>query len=135
MAVNKASKAQGATVKATKGAQAGNVTAEQIAATVGATGKDFRRWLRATLRANGKGDAMAGKGGRYTFTQAQAASIVTAYGARKARQGNGDAGVALASIFAPAKATRAPRAPRKAAVTVSHVAPIGALEAPSPSQA
>lgn len=112
-----------------------NVTAEQIATTVGATGKDFRRWLRAFLRAQPNGaEALAGKGGRYAFTEAVAAQIVVAYGARQARQGNTSANDLLARVLAPAAPVkpRARRAPR--AVVVSHVAPIGALEAPSASQ-
>lgn len=116
------SKGKGASV-----APKGNVTAEQIAARVGATGKDFRRWLRGDLRARGAADAMAGKGGRYTFTASAADAIVKAYGERKARNAND----AASNVYA---APRKVSAPRKARVTVSHVAPIGALEGPTVSQ-
>ena len=69
--------------------------------------KDFRRWLRAFLDANGASDAKAGKGGRYAFTQAQGALIVKAYGERKAQHASGAAGATFERLAkAGAKAPR-----------------------------
>lgn len=67
--------------------------------------KEFRRWLRAHLRANGAASALAGKGGRYAFTSAQGALIVKAYGERKAHANSTAAGEAFERL-----ARKAPKA-------------------------
>lgn len=67
-------------------------TASLAVACKAPSAKDFRRWLRAYLDANGASDAKAGKGGRYAFTSAQGALIVKAYGERKSAAASHAAG-------------------------------------------
>lgn len=68
-----------------------HVGVEALAAAIGATPKDVRRWLRAQTREAlgraGAAEALPGKGGRYAFTAAHVEALAGAYAASKARKG------------------------------------------------
>ena len=55
------------------------LTAKEMAAELGTDAKTFRRWLRS------RSDDRAGKGGRYTFDEATADAIRTAWAERSSK--------------------------------------------------
>lgn len=78
-----------------------------LAAAVGASQKDVRRWLRAQTRdalgRAGAADVLPGKGGRYAFTPEDVEALARAYGASKGAKGTrAPAAAILAAITPPA---------------------------------
>lgn len=103
--------AEGAPV-APEAQESATETVESIAAAVGATPKDVRRWLRAQTRGAlgkaGAADVLPGKGGRYAFTPSQAQAITALYGARKATAGTQAPALAILAALAPQAPEGAP---------------------------
>lgn len=89
-------------------AQTGALSASDVARLCNAQPKDFRRWMRASLRAVGAGESLPGKGKRYAYTPEQAAQIVALYGRTKAQGSNAAASALLASLAPVAPVEVAP---------------------------
>lgn len=67
-------------------------TVEDVAQRLNVEAKDLRRWLRARAhathgKAKAQADVLPGKGKRYTFDDATADAIVSAYGKAKGASG------------------------------------------------
>ena len=69
------------------GKMTGALTGSQMADLIGADPKDFRRFVRAIMRADGQGDALPGSGRRYAFTADTAVAWAVAYRAGTAAKG------------------------------------------------
>lgn len=86
-------------------------SASEVAAMAGASAKDFRRWMRASVRAIGAGDALPGKGGRYAYSEQEAQALALAYGrATKAKGTRAPASLLLAALAPKAPEGEAPKA-------------------------
>lgn len=67
--------------------QAKGLTGTQMADLIGVDPKDFRRFVRAFERANGRGDALPGSGRRYAFDASHADAWAEAYRTHDASKG------------------------------------------------